>query len=132
VPAYLENAALTVSLELDVLHETVMKWKKIGSKNWQNVYIVVCAGHQARYRQASMQYFQHLLHEKEGLGAGLEDRVVYAESIHDIDAALDLLARHIIDQRASVELFSDKTRLQQDLMSDGAAAYLTELFLADS
>jgi hypothetical protein len=133
VPDYLENAALTVSLELDVLHETVMKWKKsIGSENWQNVYIVVCAGHQARYRQASMQYFQRLLHDQEGPGADLEDRVVYAEHIHDIDAALDLLARHIIDQRASVELFSDKTRLQQDLMSDGAAAYLNELFRDDS
>jgi hypothetical protein len=128
VPLYLENAALTVSLELDVLHETVMKWKeKIRPENWREVYVVICAGHQARYREASKQYFQRLLHDTEGLGADLEDRVVYAENVHDIDAALDLLARHIIDQRASIELFSDRTRLQQDLMSDGAAAYLEEL-----
>jgi hypothetical protein len=127
-PLYLENAALTVSLELDVLHETVMKWKgKVGPENWANVYVVVCAGHQARYREASKQYFQRLLHDKEGPGADLESRVVYAESIHDTDAALDLLARHIIDQRASIELFSDRSRLQQDLMSDGAAAYLEKL-----
>ena len=128
VPLYLENAALTVSLELDVLHETIMKWKdKIGTESWKNVYVVICAGHQARYREASKQYFQRLLREKESLGADLENRVVYAEHIHDVEAALDLLARHIIDQRASVELFSDRTRLQQDLMSDGAAAYLREL-----
>ncbi|MGB3716483.1 MAG: hypothetical protein WA996_18850 [Candidatus Promineifilaceae bacterium] len=127
-PLYLKNAALTVSLELDVLHDTVMKWKeKMSPENWANVYVVVCAGHQARYREASKQYFQRLLHDKEGLGADRENRVVYAESIHDVNAALDLLARHIIDQRASIELFSDRTRLQQDLMSDGAAAYLEEL-----
>lgn len=124
-PLYLENAALTVSLELDVLHDTVMKWKEeLGPDNWANLYVVVCAGHQARYREASKQYFQRLLHEQEGLGADLENRVVYAESIHDLDAAIDMLARHIVDQRASIELFSDQTRLQQDLMSDGAAAYL--------
>ena len=52
---------------------------------------------------------------------------VYTDSIHDTDAALDLLAGHIIDQRASIELFSDRSRLQQDLMSDGAAAYLEKL-----
>ena len=53
--------------------------------------------------------------------------MIYAEHIHDVDAALDLLARHIIDQRASIELFNDPHRLQQDLMSDGAAAYLNKL-----
>lgn len=125
---YLENAAFTVSLELDVLHETVSRWKeKMGPTNWQEVNVVVCAGHQARYREASKQYFQRLFHETESLGADLEDRVIYAENIHDIDAALDLLARHIIDRRASGELFSDRSRLQQDLMSDGAAAYLEKL-----
>jgi hypothetical protein len=37
------------------------------------------------------------------------------------------LARHINDQQASIELFNNPTRLQEDLMSDGAAAYLEEL-----
>ena len=132
VPLYLENAALTVSLELDVLHDTVMKWKKeIGQDNWEQLYVVICAGHQARYREASKQYFQHLLQETEGLGADLEKRVVYAENIRDIDAAMDMLARHIIDQQASLDLFSDPSRLQQDLMSDGAAAYLKKLMPDD-
>ena len=128
VHLYLENAALSTLLELDMLHETVMKWKEqIGPENWESLYVVICAGHQARYREASKQYFQRLLGEKEGDGAHYENRVVYAEHIYDVDAALDLLARHMNDQQASIELFNNPTRLQEDLMSDGAATYLKEL-----
>jgi hypothetical protein len=128
VPLYLENAALGAILELDVIHEKVMAWKEqMGSENWQSIYVVICAAHQARYREATKQYFQRLLHEQDGLGADQEDRVIYAEHIHDVDAALDLLARHLVDQRASIELFNDRNRLQRDLMSDAAEAYLKEL-----
>jgi len=130
-PLYLENAAFAAQLELDLLHDTVMGWRKgMGKDNWQSVYVVICAGHQARYRELTRQYFQKLLHEREGLDAQLEDRVIYAEHIHDAEAALDLLARHLNDQEASNTFFGDKTRLQQDLMSEGAAKYLDEL-LAD-
>lgn len=127
-PLYLDNAAFGAQLELDLLHDTVMRWQKeIGEKPWESLYVVICAGHQARYRELSRQYFQKLLHEMDGLGAALEDRVVYAEHIHDVDAALDLLARHINDQKASNNFFGDKMRLQQDLMSEAAANYLEEL-----
>ena len=44
-----------------------------------------------------------------------------------LKAAMDLLARHLVDQRASVDLFGSCTRLQRDLMSDGAREYLAEL-----
>ena len=48
-PLYMENAALGATLELDVLHEQVMRWKEqIGPENWQFIYVVICAGHQAR------------------------------------------------------------------------------------
>ena len=88
---------------------------------------VRCAAHQGRYRETTLQYFQRLLYEREGFSAKHEDRVVYAEHINDPQAALELLARHIVDQRASIDLFGDPTRLQEDLMSDGAEAYLQEL-----
>lgn len=128
-PLYLESATLGAILELDALHTTVMHWKKqLGPENWERIYVVVCAGHQARYREAAKQYFLRLLHERESLGADAENRVIYAENIANVDGALDLLARHIIDQRSSIALFNDGKRMQQDLMSDGAAAYLKELF----
>ncbi len=127
-PLYMDNAAIGAKLELDLLHETVMRWREeMGKDVWESVYVVICAGHQARYRELSRQYFQKLLHELDGLGANLEDRVIYAEHIHDVEAALDLLARHINDQEASNTFFGDKMRLQQDLMSESAAEYLDEL-----
>lgn len=130
-PLYLKNAALAARLELDELHQVVSRWKmRLGQDSWQKVYVVICAAHQARYRETTKQYFQRLLHDRDGLGANFENRVIYAEHIHDNDAALQLLARHIVDQRSSIALFGSRTRLQEDLMSDGAAGYLKYL-LAD-
>ena len=127
-PWYLEGAGIGARLEIDELHKTVMNWKeKMGAENWENVYVVVCAAHQGRYREATLQYFQRLLHEEEGLAAEMEDRVIYAEHIEEPKAAMDLLARHMVDQRASIDLFGSSTRLQRDLMSDGAHEYLVQL-----
>ena len=127
-PWYLESAAISARLEIDLLHDTMMTWKvQVGDENFRRIYVVVCAAHQGRYREATLQYFQRLLHEQEGLAAEMENRVIYAEHIDEPNAALDLLARHLVDQRASVDLFGSCTRLQRDLMSDGAREYLREL-----
>jgi hypothetical protein len=127
-PWYLEGAAISARLEIDSLHETVMNWKEqMGAENWDNIHVVVCAAHQGRYREATLQYFQKLLGEEEGLAAENEHRVVYAEHITEPKAAMDLLARHMVDQQASHDLFGNCTRLQRDLMSDGAREYLRQL-----
>jgi hypothetical protein len=130
-PWYLEGAVAGARLEIDSLHETVMGWKeRMGEENWERIHVVVCAAHQGRYREATLQYFQRLLGEQEGLAAEMEDRVIYAEHIDEPGAALDLLARHIVDQKASNDLFKDPLRLQRDLMADGAGEYL-EVLLPD-
>ncbi|MFN2107707.1 MAG: hypothetical protein ACK2UJ_22710 [Candidatus Promineifilaceae bacterium] len=128
-PLYLDNAALAARLELDALHKVISRWQEqVGPVSWKKIYVVICAAHQARYRETTKQYFQRLFHESEGLGANFENRVIYAEHIHDNEAALQLLARHLVDQRTSIALFGQRTRLQEDLMSDGAAEYLKALF----
>ena len=127
-PLYLEGAAIGARLEIETLHETVMNWRdRLGDLHWEDIYVVICAAHQGRYRETTLQYFQRLLYEEAGLAAEKEDRVIYAEHIDDPIAALELLARHIVDRQASIDLFDDPNRLQEDLMSDGAAAYLEEL-----
>lgn len=127
-PLYLDNAAFAARLELDELHHIITNWREqMGPEDWQNVYVVICAAHQARYRETTKQYFQKLFHENVGADVNYENRVIYAEHIRDNEAALDLLARHLLDQKASVALFGDRTRLQEDLMSDGAADYLNVL-----
>lgn len=130
-PLYLDGAAVGAELELDSLNETVMRWKEqIGEENWDNLHVVVCAAHQGRYRETTLQYFQRLLGEEEGLAAEMEDRVIYAEHITEPGPAMDLLARHLVDQGASEALFGNRKRLQQDLMADGAGNYLDELLPA--
>lgn len=126
---YMESAKLCAALELDVLNDAVLNWKsQMTAAQWDALYVVICSGHQARYRLATVQYFDRLFGEEEGTGASNEDRVIYGENIHGFDVAMDLLARHLMDQRTSLDFFGNKTRMQADLMADAAEFYLDELF----
>lgn len=125
----LETAQLAVCIELEQLHALLGRWRSdLGESRWAGLYVVICGAHQPRYREATCQYFGQLLHQPEGYGAEREDRLVYAEGFCDVNAALDLLARHIVDQRASNLLFNDRRRLQEDLLADAARAEVRKLF----
>ena len=125
----LETAQLAVCTELEQLHALLGRWRNdLGEKRWAGVYVVICGAHQPRYREAACQYFSRLLHQPEGSAAEREDRLVYAEGLCDVDSALDLLARHIVDQRASNLLFGDRRRLQEDLLADAASTEVRKLF----
>ena len=127
-PLLLDNVAEAAQLELDRLHEQVTVWRsQIANHEWRNLYVVICSGHQARYRETSKQYFQRLLHEPESTGAELENRVVYAESIWDESDALNLLAEHLVDRQASKVFFGSPTRLQEDLLADATSVHLAKL-----
>jgi len=124
----LETAQLAVCIELEQLHALLTRWRNdLGEKRWAGMYVVICGAHQPRYREAACQYFGRLLHQAEGSAAEREDRLVYAEGLCDIQAALDLLARHIVDQRASNLLFGDRRRLQKDLLADAANTEVRKL-----
>ena len=125
----LETAQSAVCIELEQLHALLGRWHNhVGETRWAGLYVVICGAHQPRYREATCQYFGRLLHEPEGCGAEREDRLVYAEGLCDVNAALDLLARHIVDQRASNLLFGDRRRLQEDLLADAASTEVRKLF----
>ncbi|MGC1322681.1 MAG: hypothetical protein WA849_10895 [Candidatus Udaeobacter sp.] len=125
----LETAQLAVCIELEQLHALLGRWRNdLGEGRWAGLYVVICGAHQPRYREATCQYFGQLLHQPEGYSAEREDRLVYGEGLCDVNAALDLLARHIVDQRASNLLFGDRRRLQEDLLADAANAEVRKLF----
>lgn len=125
----LETAQLAVCVELEQLHAVLTRWRNnLGENRWAGVYAVICGAHQPRYREAACQYFGRLLHQPDGYGAEREDRLVYGEGLCDVNAALDLLARHIVDQRASNLLFGDRRRLQEDLLADAASTEVRKLF----
>jgi hypothetical protein len=124
-----EAAQLAMCIELEQLHALLGRWRNdLGERRWAGLYVVICGAHQPRYREAACQYFGQLLHKAEASAAEREDRLVYGEGLTDIDAALDLLARHIVDQRASNILFGDRRRLQEDLLADAAATEVRKLF----
>jgi hypothetical protein len=119
----LPNPYTQRKLELESLHALLGRWRNdLSERRWAGLYVVICA-HQPRYREAACQYFGRLLHQPEGSGAEREDRLVYAEGLCDVDSALDLLARHIVDQWASNLLFGDRRRLQEDLLADAASLF---------
>ena len=125
----LEVGHLAVRIELEQIHTVVKRWRDhLGEARWADLYVIICGNHQPRYREAASQYFARLLHRPEGFAAEREERWLYGEGLDSIDAALDLLARHIVDQRASRLLFGDRCHLQKDLLADVASAELKELF----
>ena len=89
--------------------------------------VVVCGSRQARSQDIVMEYFQRLLGEQAATGAAHENRLIYAESTFGEDRALDLVARHLIDQDAGEAFFGDRMRMQRDLLSEGAADYIESL-----
>jgi hypothetical protein len=116
-------------MELEQLHALLGRWRNhLGEARWAGLYVVICGFHQPRYREAACQYFARLLHKPDGSAAEREDRLVYAEGLCDVDGALDLLARRIVDQRASNLLFGDRRRLQEDLLAGAAATEVRKLF----
>lgn len=131
-PYLTQNISLATRRDLDRLHQIVTAWRdELGETKWSRIYVVICRGHQMRYRQATKQYFQRLLHESDGRAAELEDRVIYAEGCRELAVALDMLARHIIDQQSSCIFFGDQHRLQFDLLADAAGEYLDKLLPGD-
>lgn len=96
VPLIRANFGLAVRLELNRLHEIISAWRKdLGETLWRQAYVVICARHQPRYRHAARQYFGRLLGETEGKAAEGEDRIIYAEGVHNINFAKVLLAQQI-------------------------------------
>src|SRR6266851_671093 len=55
-------------------------------------------------------------------------RVIYAESVFDEKGADAILATLLTDRRLSVDFFADERRMERDLLADGAAARVLQLF----
>jgi hypothetical protein len=127
-PDLLQSAGIAARLQLDSMHETVSRWRaETSGPAWSLLNVMVCSGHQSRYRETAIQYFTRLLGEEQGSGAQHEHHVLYAEGVAGEEEALRLLASHIIDRHASMAFFGSWNRLQEDLLSEGTATHLREL-----
>jgi putative intracellular protease/amidase len=124
----LDNNTRAQRAALDGLHAAVTAWLARMTEDVRaKLCVVVCGAHQARSQDIVMEYFQRLLGEQAATGAARENRLIYTESSFGEEGALDLIARHVIDQDAGEAFFGDRMRLQRDLLSEGAAEYVESL-----
>jgi putative intracellular protease/amidase len=129
----LDNNRRAQHAALDGLHAAVTAWlAKMTEDARTRFYAVVSGSRQARSQDIVMGYFQRLVGEQAAAGAARENRVIYAESTFGEDGALDLVARHIIDQDAGEAFFGDRMRMQRDLLSEGAADYVESLLTSSA
>ncbi len=109
--------------QLDRLHAIVSAWRaQLSPEQWEKLYVVVLGPRTPRVNNLQAAYFARLLGQDE-----LEDRVIYAENIFDMEQAMRLLGILIIDRKLSELTFEDKMRMDRDLLGNFAASYLDQL-----
>jgi hypothetical protein len=62
------------------------------------------------------------------LGRGADRRLIYAESVFDQARAMSLLATIVTDRKVGEAFFDDDTRMERDLLADGAQEHLMRIF----
>lgn len=120
-PLTLDNAYEAIKIELGQIDKNLRPFKeKISKEEWDNLYVVVLSSHMPRIKERRVQYFQKLLKQsKPG------HRVIYYEGPpYNEEAALDLVATHILDRNIAIDFFKNPNRMHRDLLSDAASKYL--------
>jgi hypothetical protein len=118
----MQNVDEGIADQLLAVNTQVKQWRKeLGPEKWDALNVVIVSGHMPRERNSNMQYFAKLLKQKrEGL------RLFYCEGLSEESDALNLVGTHILDRKIAVAFFKDEWRMHRDLLSDGAAKYLSK------
>jgi hypothetical protein len=118
----MQNVDDAVADQLLAIDMQVRQWRKqLGPERWQELSVVVVGGHMPRERNTTMQYFAKALRVKRE-GA----RLYYCEGLSEESDGLNLVGTHILDRKIAVAFFKDEWRMHRDLLSDGAAKYLSK------
>jgi len=122
-PLLLASADAAARVQLDGLHALVTKWRQELGPHWSHTDVVVLGPKQPRVGNVQYEYF------KRAMGPNAEGRRLwYAEGIFDKDGGLTLFGTILVDRGASLAFFGNPTRLERDLLADGAAKHLAKLF----
>lgn len=127
-PLLEDNLRQAAETELSRLHQTVCELRAVTLRDqWQQVRVVVCGSHQARYREPAKRYFQALFGEREDVGAAGERRVLYGEGIANESDALLLLAGQMLDRELADWFRPSALALQQDVLGLAAEKVIDRL-----
>jgi len=122
-PLVLASADAAARAQLDGLHALVTKWRQELGPHWSHTDVIVLGPKQPRVGNVQYEYF------KRAMGPNAEGRRLwYAEGIFDKERGLELLGTIMVDKGASIAFFGNPTRLERDLLADGAAKHLNRLF----
>lgn len=124
-PLAMLNAAEAGCKQVQTTHEQMLKWRAMMTPaEWSSLLVVNRGSHQARYRNAAIQYFAWLLNDPAPpwFYPGESLRVIYVESVRANERSVDIAATIDIDAEASAKFFGDKWRLSEDILSNGAAS----------
>ena len=120
-PLLLDNAREAARDQVDLLHAGVNLFRGQLGSGFEQVHVVIIAGHMPRQGLLALAYFERLLGEKEG------SRIVYAEEKWAEKDALTLLGTHLIDGSIGQGFFGEPLRMHRDLLADAAAERIKEL-----
>jgi hypothetical protein len=123
-PWTLVNATEAANAQLDGLHLLVTAWRaQIGEAAWARAYVLVLGPRTPRAGNLGYEYFSAAM----GPGAA-GDRLIYTESIYDEATAMKLLGVLLIDRKVGEAFFGEPARMERDLLSDAAAAWILRTF----
>ncbi len=120
-PMVMKNVDQAVAAQLKIMDDTIYQWReKLGAERFGDLTVVIVSGHMPRERHTCFQYFSKLMHVKrEGL------KIVYSEGSDQEQAARELVGTHVLDASIGETFFKERLRMHRDLLSDGAARYLS-------
>ena len=123
-PALLADASEAATARLDAIDRDIRPWwDALSEAERERTFVVVLGAKTPRPGNLAYTYFVNLL------GAAEDGhRVAYAESVFDEKGADAILATLLTDRRLSVDFFADERRMERDLLADGAAARMLQLF----
>lgn len=118
------NALEAAAIELEHYRNQVDEWSNARGESFlKEVGVVVSGSQMPRKRNRIVQVFAAML----GV-PGEGPRIVYAEGLYDEQKALNLFATHYLDAASASAFFDDPARLDEDLLSRGAAKYVEKTF----
>lgn len=140
--ALLKDAAI---LRTDALHQQIkMVQAELSPNQWKNLAIIVMGPRMPREGELGMQYAKKMILETPDsslaklcphLNGALTKtshafqgkRLIYVESIEDVDKALDELTTEICDEVLGEALLGDKNVMRADFLKDSVRDYLQTL-----
>jgi len=122
-PLLLANTNEAARAQIDMLHAAVQDWRaSVPPEVWAKVLVVIQAPRQPRAGYLQYQYFQY------ALGNAAATQLVFAENMFDRKSVMLLIGTILADRSVAITTFDEPLRLERDMLSDAADAYLKQLF----